>query len=531
MLFDRLSYRSRFSGDETDFFSVCNYQNYAFITNNVDRVMYYDGIALRFLNTNLSTSDVVYSLTSDISTCLFVEVNRERLELIAPVVLGQNQLATIYWSVAGDPLDFTNNEFLTASTSQAISTYKIINTDQIVSFSNSQRVFRYTGDAFSPFRWDTTNVVWRCDSSFGSINYDTYFSTVGRPGIVASDGVNIKRLDELIPDFTNPFRIEEQTPALYLDQTYIAQCYGERFDDLKEGWMCYPSILGTPTNVSDAVLAYNYEDETYAVYTFPFSCLGFGQVAIAETWGTAFDTWGESSDRWKDFDLEAKALVNLAGDQFGNIFQVDTSYTMGKYRTGTITNVGNSATANVTSTAHGLSAGDRVIIQGVVHRGSLELNNVPFVVTVVNANVFRIPLNTSGVGFQYISGGTWFTEPVVTDIITKDFNPFVEEGQLARLGYIDFLVSANDTTNVRIQFYANNELTPLYNTYYQESSINLASATKTKIWKRIYVGAVAQAHTLRIYQNYQDFSYDTVDQPISIHAIVPYFKAAGRIYQ
>jgi len=34
---------------------------------------------------------------------------------------------------------------------------------------------------------------------------------------------------------------------------------------------------------------------------------------------------------------------------------------------------------------------------------------------------------------------------------------------------------------------------------------------------------------MRIYQNADDFGADEENQPIKIHAIVPYFKAAGRI--
>ena len=532
------SYDDIFTGDYTNFVSTCNYKNFMFLTNNKDRIRYYEGTCFELLNTNVDAT-VVNSITVPITTCLHVEAYRERLELIAPKFNGVDELTTIYWSKPGEPLDFTNNEFLPATTSEAIKTYKIINSDQIVSFSNSQRVFRYTGDAFSPFRWDSTNVIWRCDSRYGSVNYDTYFSTVGRPGILGSDGVNIQRLDDVIPDFTDPFRIIDQTPAAYMNQTYIGQCYGERFDDLKEGWLCYPSIIGGgPT--SDYVLAYNYLDGTYATYSFPFSCLGFGNNITSGTWGTDFRQWTAANSAWGDFELETDALVDLAGDQFGNVFQIDESFTLGPQKNGVVMGFSGITSANpavVNSPAHGLNNGDSIILQGVVNSitGGLDINNTPYIVTFRTVNSFYINADTS-VDFAYGSGGTWMTTPVIPNIITKDFNPFVEEGELVRLGYFDMLMSSDNDTKVTIEFYTDNTLTPLFNTYYQKTDIiltnttSMSSNTQTKVWKRVYVGAVGQSHTIRIYQSFSDFTPETLDQPVNIHAIVPYFKRAGRIF-
>lgn len=524
-------YGDVFTGDFTNFFSVCNYTFKAFITNNIDEIRYYDGHCLFFLDTNLEAV-AVNSIAYDISTCLFVEVNRERLLLVSPVVDGVPVLNGIYWSKAGDPLDFTNDEQLLAPTSEAIRTYKIINSDMIVRFSNSERIFRYTGDAFSPFRWDSTNAIWRTDAPYSAINYDTYFTAVGKPAIIASDGVNIRRADEIIPDFTDPYRIDQQSPALFLDQTSIGQCYGERFDDLKEGWMCYKSSPNESDTVepSDSILAFNYLDQTYAIYTFPFSCLGFGSVITTLVWGNDYREWGSIQDTWGSYEFAENSLVDLSGDQFGNVFLLDNSNMMGANKTGDITNVSTASPAVVTSTAHGLYTGDQIVIQNVIDTiGFAAINNQQFVVTVIDANTFSVPFDTTLLP-DYVSGGNWFTMPVIFEIITKNFNPFVEEGQLSRLGYVDLFVSANDESNFRVQFYADDMLDYNFNTYYQETMLTLTAGGQTKVWKRIYVGAVAKEHTLRIYQNLADFSVDTIDQPVKVHAIIPYFKPAGRIF-
>lgn len=454
-------YGDVFTGDFTNFFVVANYQGKAFITNNVDPPMYFDGECLHYLNTNLTDKPNTVA-PYDLNKVLHVTVNRERLLLVSLFANNIPKLNTIYWSVAGDPLDFTNNESLEAPTSEVIRTFSFINTDMIVRFSNSERVFRYTGDAFSPFRWDSTNVLWRCDASYSAINYDSWFSSVGRPAIVGSDGVNVKRVDEIIPDFTLNLRLSDQQPVLSIDQGSIGQCYGERFDDFKEGWLCYRDFDDNSISVvkpSNSVLAFNYLDNTYAVYTFPFSCLGFGRIIAEDVWENNFDLWDEANYTWNSYSQTEGALIDLAGDQNGIVY---------------------------------------------------ELGNGNSITDMDGAEI-----------------------PCLFEAITKDFNPFVEAGELARFGYVDFLVSSNDDTKFRVQFYKDNQMNTDFDTYYQETTLELLSGQPNpqyKVWKRIYVGAVGKEHTMRIYQNEADFDEDFTNQPIRIHAIVPYFKAAGRIF-
>ncbi len=464
-----------FTGNFTNFFSLVNYQSKAFFTNNVDAIMYYDGISVKYLNTSLTdklpTANAGKPNNFDITRCLHVFVNRERLLLLSPVILQVPAVSTIAWSTAGDPLNFTNNELLQAPTSEPIRAFGFINSDLVVRFASSERVFRYTGDAFSPFRWDSTNNIWACDTNYSSINYDSWFSSVGRPAIVGSDAVNVKRVDEIIPDFTDPTRLSQQTPVPFMNQTSIGQCYGERFDDLKEGWLCYNSSPQDQAAVtpSDNVLAFNYLDSTYAVYNFPFSCLGFGRVINVPTWSTTFTTWEDMATTWDSYSLQSNALLDLGGDQFDTVYEI--------------------------------GAGNTCTLPG---------------------------------------DPTTTPSPVLFNVITKNFNPFIEQGQLCRLGYVDLFVSADIDTTLRVQFYANDQLYIDSNDqpagYYQETMLtfnpqdNMSPNTnQTKVWKRIYVGAVAKEHTIRFYQSAADLEV-TEDQPIFIHAMVLYMKPAGILF-
>lgn len=462
-----------FSGDYTNFFTTCNLADnvgsYMFLTNNINLIRYYDGMCLLFLNTNLS-SDNPNNLNYPITRCLHVAINRSRLLLVAPYLNNVPQLSLIVWSAVGFPLDFTNNEFLQAPTAEAIRLFSFINSDMVVRFAKSERIFTYTNDAFNPFRWDTTNSLWRCDTQYSDINYDSWYSSVSRDAIVGSDGVNAQRSDSNIPDFTLNDRGQYEGPIISINQKSIGQCYGERFDDLKEGWLCFkrstPRENPSTVERSDSILAFNYLDNTYAVYDFPLNCLGYGQNTTVDTWGDNFDQWGSANYTWGSFSQQTDSPVNLGGDRFGNIYQLGTFNTF------------------------------------------VDENNV--------------------------------TKPILFDVLSKNFNPFVEEGQLARLGYVDFFFSADQTTKVRIQFFVDDNLfvepDGSLGGWYQESTLvfdpsdSLSKNAQAKIWKRVYSGAVGKEHTVRIYQNADDFTSDTLDQPVRMHAMIPYMKPAGRIF-
>lgn len=477
-------YGNLFTGDIFNFFSLYNYQDKAFFTNNVDPIMYYDGTTVHYLNTNVTVKPVVAAAgvpTFDIRTCLHVFVNRNYLLLINVNFQGVPEVSTIYWSTLQNPLDFAGqgSSFLTASTSEPIRAMGFINSDLILRFASSERAFRYTADVNLPWRFDSRNSIWDCDASYSTINYDSWFSSVGKPAIVgsyASDSTNVQRVDEIIPDFTDPSRIALQFPIPYLNQESIIICYGERFDDVKEGWLCYNSFPDAESTVtaSDNVLSYNYLDNTYAIYSFPLSCLGFGRVTNVPTWGTTYEKWEEDSDTWGSYYNQLNSLLDLGGDQFDNVFEL---------------NSGNSLTLPGDNTAT--------------------------------------------------------LSPVLMNVISKNFNPFIEEGQLARLGYIDLFVSANNDSILRVQFFLNDQLyldssgNPAG--FYQENilTFNTQDAMtpptgvppryQTKVWKRIYVGSAAKSHTIRFYQNIADFE-TTDDQPIYIHSMVLYMKPAGRIF-
>jgi hypothetical protein len=75
--------------------------------------------------------------------------------------------------------------------------------------------------------------------------------------------------------------------------------------------------------------------------------------------------------------------------------------------TGSITNITNATTAQVTSANHGLLSGWQITIAGVT--GMTQINGGPYTITVVDQNNFTLNgINSTGFG-AYSGGGTWTT--------------------------------------------------------------------------------------------------------------------------
>ncbi len=97
------------------------------------------------------------------------------------------------------------------------------------------------------------------------------------------------------------------------------------------------------------------------------------------------------------------------------------------------------------------------------------------------------------------------------------WNPYSFEQ--ARLGWVDFLVDKDSGASFDVEFYLNSEATP-----YQTSSISCTETgtSRAKVWKRAECGAVGDFHRINI-------TNDASNNRPRIHAVIPYFKRAGRL--
>lgn len=127
---------------------------------------------------------------------------------------------------------------------------------------------------------------------------------------------------------------------------------------------------------------------------------------------------------------------------------------------------------------------------------------------------------TGGYIYQLNDGGSDDGSNIEFEAITGRWNPYSQEGRKAQLGYVDFLVDVDEDVSFTVQLYMNSEVSS-----YDSRTINCDDPDDTgkdKVWKRANVNVAAGFHRLELTNN------DTGNRP-RIHAIVPWFKRAGRL--
>jgi hypothetical protein len=122
---------------------------------------------------------------------------------------------------------------------------------------------------------------------------------------------------------------------------------------------------------------------------------------------------------------------------------------------------------------------------------------------------------TTGTIYQLNNGTDDDGSDIEAIIDTGQWNPYTKEGRKARLGYVDFLVTCDSQDSFTIDFYKDWD-----DSNYLRKTLDF-NRSHEKSWVRMYCGAIASSHRLRIYHT------ESGMRPV-IHAIMPYFKPVGK---
>lgn len=336
-----------FSGNEDNFFNFTNWKArddqpaYLYLTNNHDRITLYDGTNLSRPAFPILESQINPHING-ILTCLDLKVYKNRLLAIRPTVLtasgsvieGQSiRFSSEFYlfGITPIPFDFVADVSGHGGISQAPTGDWIIADeflrDVIVAFmQRSTWIFRFTGSAFSPFRWDQINNSRTTNAPYGSIDYDGKVTAMGTKGLIACDGVNVDRYDLSIVD-----QYQE------IDNDNFIQCFGFRDDILYQSWMLYPSVKRHIENLfSDKALIYNFIENSFASYDINLSCLGGANTYQDILWSsfaagsgvwTEGLTWQQCNFTWNKFLSQNLSPVILGGNQNGYVYGLNSTET------------------------------------------------------------------------------------------------------------------------------------------------------------------------------------------------------------
>lgn len=322
-----------FTGTNSNFFNAINWidpdytlstaiSGTLYMTNNIDRITCFNGTTLSRPPFAITQARKLL-FENDITTCLDIDAYKNRLLVQRPTLVGSsNPLAqSIRYSSINQPTNLVADVMgqggeISAPTDEFIQSSEFLRDQLIVLFSNSVWSFRYTGNAFDPFRWDKLSVTKSASAPYGTIGYDERITAMGNKGLIACDGVNVQRYDLGIID-----------QFLEINQYRFAQCFGQRYDSLNQSWMLFPSG-NENTAVSDSALVYNFLENTWSIYKFStlatqLSCLGTFVTTSGRTWASMTQPWQETDFPWNSFLLQGNTPTLLGGGQTGIIYQLN----------------------------------------------------------------------------------------------------------------------------------------------------------------------------------------------------------------
>lgn len=444
--------------------------------------------------------------------------------------------------------------FLDIPTNEDIISVGFVRDNLVIYCENSTWQLRYTGRTIAPFQIEKVNTELGSASTFSSIQFDTSLVGIGDKGVVECDSFKSDLIDIKIPNL-----VMEHINTNNFGQKRV---HGIRDYFQRLAYWTYPETDSNGT-FPDRRLVYNYENDSWAIFTDSLTTLGNFQPISSRTWanpsGGQSSTkvqWQEANFPWVSQPLSILSVVG--GNQQGYIEYLDQQTTNDASLTITWI-AGNTTTpTQITSPSHNLQTGSVIkIIDIPAGTGyASSLNDNIFGITVIDENNFLL--------YKYDAATQQFSSPQLDSpvnyvgagqisvrdnfkIVSKKFN-FLEEGQNIQLGFIDLLMDTSESGAISLNIYVdyndnsssnnlpNNKVpsTGLPDTFFNITipttpSIILGSPNSTKQNQRVFCPTRANYITLEYTLSNSQMAGDEQENDVQIDMQVVWIRPAGRI--
>jgi hypothetical protein len=533
-------YASNYRGATADVFNL-------WVVNYVvaDLIWYYNGITwaqIGSIGTTGTNSNVGVPATDFIQTALIIVPFKDRLLMMntKEFIGGVNLIFPnrIRFSQNGDPLaadtwsdliagkggfqDIPNNE--------AIISVGFIKDRMIIYMEESTWELCYTGNEIMPFVLQQINSELGVDATGSLIPFDKAVLGFGTKGIHTCNGINVDRIDELIPQFA--FNVENSNNGV--ERTAGIRDY---YNEL--AYWSYNSVTESDVNTGifpNTILVYNYINETWATNDDSITAFGYFQDQQDITWEEFSNSWESSDLLWRDPSLQSRFRTILGGNQQGFTFIIDAGFNTNspaQYITN-MTFVGQTVT--ITSIAHNLPSNSYVQISSVDSTGTLEavVNDNIYKVNTLTADTFTIITATVPTGV-YLGKGN-FSRVSDIEVLTKQFNFYNKIGQNIALTRVDFLVDRTSDGEVSVNSFCSSSDTGIFynsvasganmGTNILETRPYLAipvEQSQDRFWHYMYFQSQGENVQLRIFFNDdQIVDPDIIESDIEIGAMLFY---------
>lgn len=428
--------------------------------------------------------------------------------------------------------------FLDIPTNEDIVSVGFVRDNLVIFCESSTWQLRYTGRSIAPFQIEKVNTELGAESTFSAVQFDTSLVGIGDKGVVECDSFKSDRIDIKIPDLIYEFNNNNNGTK---------RVHGIRDFPQRLAYWTYP-LASTGAKFPDRRLVYNYENQSWAIFTDSLTTLGTFQPVTSPTWASVTEPWQNQNYPWVIRPAGFPAIVG--GNQQGYVLYLDAQVSNDESLT--ITNItGNTTTATtLTIPDHNLNSGAVIEINDIIAGSPFasSLNGNKFGVVKKTDNTIDLyTYNTSTEDFTdpqldapatYIGGGNVRIRDNFL-IVSKKFNN-LDTGQVTQLGYIDVLMSATSEGEVTLNIYNDyNDTTPVniypqnatrdtfFNSVVQTSATGSTSIGSEKYWHRVFCATRSAFITLEWTLSKAQLISNAQESNVQIDAQILYMRPAG----
>lgn len=468
---------------------------FIFTGSAMSAIYLYDGT-----NVTLFTASADYAppAAGALTKAKYVAYFGERLNFLSPVIAGFEQPQTVLYSGIrsgtgnGDKFNVAGSGTAVADNYEYMTGMVIPGDYMLVNFNRSNWTLEKTRDAFNPYFFRKVPGVLGTDASFSAVCWNNQTESVGKTGVIVSDGRTTLRSDNKIPYLT----------ADGINQVAFDLTYGG-FDRINDQFLyayaASGSDLSLATGTQDNVLVHNYKEDTWAINTQRFSVFGQTDKGQDLTWGEIDEiqnpSWGRmdtTEELWGQIGLGQSVQKTLAGDNLGFVYQLNQD--SDDYFV-TITNITQASSAVITVDPCALQINDVVTFENVV--GMTEINGLTATILAIGTTsgaTTSITVNVDSSLFTAYSSGGSVSKIIEFSATLAPFNPYRDQGRKVWVSHVEFLI--NTDGSLLVDVFEDEEENP----FKSNVLLQTVPSTKSKQWISMTVNQESNFITLEMSQ-------------------------------
>lgn len=405
-------------------------------------IFFYDGTDVKDFTSVVDNPNYAQPPQGQLTKAKYVVYFGERLNFIVPSIVGTEYSQGFLYSGIrngagnGDKFNVSGSGLLQGDTSENINGFEILGQIIALNFVRSNWTIEKTRDVFNPYFIRKIASVLGTNASFSSKSWNDRDFSIGRTGIITTDGRTSLRTDNKIPYFT----VDE------IDQVDFDLTYGG-FDRVTNQFLWSYKQSEAETDTQNKVLCLNYEEQTWNTYNLRLTVFGQTDLGLNLTWDDIDETsgneswamWETTEELWDQIGLGKSVQKTLAGDDLGFIYELNADYD--DYYSD-ITDITQASQAVLTVSESAFQVGDEVVIENV--EGMTEINNdYQNIYTILACTDTSITLNQDSSEFEAYTMGGSISKVIAFKAETIPFNPYREQGFKINMSHVEFLIDTN----------------------------------------------------------------------------------------